>query len=134
VTFDDTDDDDDVVYEDDVYDDDAGSTDTQMVNSKMMKARATTKRQTDDDDDDDDVLLTPVMQIEHQFMIGRKCYFGLRVQSVCRNVLFRMKFKIGGSCVQYVQYVQKTIPFRTVMSDTVHTSATGMEVRAGTSI
>jgi hypothetical protein len=66
-----------VVNEDDVYDNDAGSTDTQKVNSKKMKARATTKRRTDDDDDDDDVLLTPVTQIEHQFMIGRKYYFGL---------------------------------------------------------
>jgi hypothetical protein len=39
----------------------------------------------------------------------------LRVQSVCRNFLFRMKFKIGGSRVQYVQYVQKKIMFRTAM-------------------
>jgi hypothetical protein len=58
------------------------------------------------------MLLTPVTQIEHQFMIGPKYYFGLRVQSVCRNFLFRMKFKIGGSRVQYVQYVQKKNPFR----------------------
>jgi hypothetical protein len=49
-------------------------------------------------------------------MIGRKYYFGLRVQSVCRNFSFRMEFKIGGSRVQYVQYVQKKIPFRMAIS------------------
>jgi hypothetical protein len=49
------------------------------------------------------MLLTPVMQIELQFMIGPKYYFGLRVQSVCRFFLFRMEFEIGGSRVQYVQ-------------------------------
>jgi hypothetical protein len=65
------------------------------------------------------MLLTPVTQIEHQYMIGPKYYFGLRVQSVCRHFSFRMKFKIGGSRVQYVQHVvqhvqhvQEKIPFR----------------------
>jgi hypothetical protein len=63
------------------------------------------------------MLLTPVTQIEHQFMFGPKYYFWLRVQSVCRNFSFRMKFEIGGSRVQYVQYEQKKIPFRMAMAD-----------------
>jgi hypothetical protein len=33
-----------------------------------------------------DVVDTRVTQIEHQFMIGPKYYFGLRVQSKCAEI------------------------------------------------